>query len=239
MNKDCAMCGARTNLRGTKCKKCACKLVYYCGKECQRGDWADHKVRCKKARWAAQPSSPQEAIPGLPDHLVVTHILRPEYFDDPADLTRLRLVSRAMRDTVAAKRRRCKDLWEKEALHVGCLSALKRLCRRGRLRHQEYLCEAFAYSGQLEELKLLRADGCSWDRSTSRAAAHGGHLEVMQWAHANGCPWDEGTCHGAVEGGHLEVVKWLRANGFYVYLNSFPWERYDKTVAWMNEKATD
>tara|TARA_B110000240_G_scaffold40826_1_gene45508 strand:+ start:411 stop:539 length:129 start_codon:yes stop_codon:yes gene_type:complete len=42
-----------------------------------------------------------------------------------------------------------------------------------------------------------------------------------------------------VEGGHLEVVKWLRANGFYVYLNSFPWERYDKTVAWMNEKATD
>jgi hypothetical protein len=112
LNKDCAMCGARTNLRGTKCKKCACKLVYYCGKECPRGDWADHKVRCKKARWAAQPSSPQEAIPGLPDHLVVTHILRPEYFDDPADLTRLRLVSRAMRDTVAAKRRRCKDLCE-------------------------------------------------------------------------------------------------------------------------------
>jgi hypothetical protein len=27
----------------------------------------------------------QEAIPDLPDHLVVTHILRSEYFDDPAD----------------------------------------------------------------------------------------------------------------------------------------------------------
>ena len=61
---------------------------------------------------AARKKSMQEAIPGLPDHLVVTHILRPEYFDDPADLTRLRLVSRAMRDTVAAKRRRCKDLCE-------------------------------------------------------------------------------------------------------------------------------
>ena len=134
----------------------------------------------------------------------------------PADLTRLRLVSRAMRDTVAAKRRRCKDLWEKEALHVGCLSAVQRLQRGGRLSRQEYLCEAAARSGQLEELKLLRADGCSWDRSTSRAAAEGGHLEVLQWAHANGCPWDEGTCRGAAEGGHLEVLKWLRANGFIV-----------------------
>jgi hypothetical protein len=28
----------------------------------------------------------QEAIPRLPDHLVVAHILRSEYFDDPADL---------------------------------------------------------------------------------------------------------------------------------------------------------
>jgi hypothetical protein len=64
------------------------------------------------ATTSANLADAQEAIPGLPDHLVVTHILRPEYFDDPADLTRLRLVSRAMRDTVAAKRRRCKDLCE-------------------------------------------------------------------------------------------------------------------------------
>ena len=28
----------------------------------------------------------QELIPRLPDHLVVAHILRSEYFDDPADL---------------------------------------------------------------------------------------------------------------------------------------------------------
>ena len=45
----------------------------------------------------------QEAIPDLPDHLVATHILRSEYFDDPADLARLPAVSRAMRDAVAAK----------------------------------------------------------------------------------------------------------------------------------------
>ena len=213
MNKDCAMCGARTNLRGTKCKKCACKLVYYCGKECQRGDWADHKVRCKKARWAAQPSSPQEAIPGLPDHLVVEHVLRSEYFDDPADLARLPALSRAMRDAVAAMGLRFKELGEEEAVKLGCLSALHRLQRGGRLSRQERLCEAAARSGQLEELKVLRADGWPWDRDTCSAAALGGHLEVMQWARANGCPWDVCTCSRAAEGGHLEMLQWARANG--------------------------
>ena len=43
-----------------------------------------------------------EAIPGLLNDIVITHILRSEYFDDPADLARLPAVSRAMRDAVAA-----------------------------------------------------------------------------------------------------------------------------------------
>ena len=43
-----------------------------------------------------------EAIPRLPNHLVATHTLKSEYFDDPADLARLPAVSRAMRDAVAA-----------------------------------------------------------------------------------------------------------------------------------------
>ena len=41
-------------------------------------------------------------IPGLLNDIVVTHILRSENFDDPADLARLPAVSRAMRDAVAA-----------------------------------------------------------------------------------------------------------------------------------------
>ena len=43
-----------------------------------------------------------EAFPRLPNHLVVTHVLRSEHFDDPADLARLPAVSRAMRDAVVA-----------------------------------------------------------------------------------------------------------------------------------------
>ena len=186
-------------------------------------------------------SAAKEAFHGLPDHLVVTHILRSEYFDDPADLATLRVVSRAMRAAVAATGLRVEELGEDEAVVLGILSALQRRQRQGRLSYRGNLCAAAARSGQLEELKLLRADGCPCDIRTScaaatgghlevlqwlrgngrcpwnirmcSAAAQGGHLEVLQWLHANGCPWDTETCSGAARGGHLEVLLWARANG--------------------------
>ena len=151
----------------------------------------------------------QDAIPGLPDHLVVTHVLRAEYFDDPAELARLRVVSRTMRDTVSATGLRFEEMDENEAVELGCLSVLRRLQRQGRLSHQEYLCAAAARSGQLEELKVLRADGTPWDKLTCWAAASGGHLEVLLWAKANGCPRDEMELHIATESGHEAVVRAL------------------------------
>ena len=154
-----------------------------------------------------------EAIPRLPNHLVVEHILRTEHFDDPADLARLPAVSRAMRDAVAATGLRFEELDEKEAVYLGCLSAVQRRQRQGRLSRQEYLCQAAARSGQLEELQVLRADGWPWDSNTCAAAAYGGNLEVLQWARANGCPWDEGTCLSAAGVGHLDALQWARANG--------------------------
>ena len=56
----------------------------------------------------------QDAIPRLPDHLVVEHILRSGHFDDPADLARLPAVSRAMRDAVAATGLQFKQLTEEQ-----------------------------------------------------------------------------------------------------------------------------
>ena len=172
------------------------------------------KKKSERGRWA----NAGEAFPRLPNHLVVTHILRPEHFDDPADLARLPAVSRAMRDAVAETGLRFKELDEKRAMELGCLSAVQRMQRQGRLSRQELLCQAAARSGQLEELKALRADGCPWDRDTCSAAALGGHLEVLQWARANGCPWDAKTCASAAEGGHLKVLLWARANGC-------PWDK--------------
>ena len=113
-----------------------------------------------------------EAIPGLLNDIVVTHVLRSENFDDPADLARLPAVSRAMRDAVAATGLEFAELGEDEAVTLGCLSAVQRLQRGGRLSRQELLCQAAARSGQLEELTVLRADGWPWDRWT--CASSGG-----------------------------------------------------------------
>jgi hypothetical protein len=121
-----------------------------------------------------------EAIPGLLNDIVITHVLRSEYFDDPADLARLPAVSRAMRDAVTATGLRFEELGENDAVELGCLCAVQRLDRVGRLSRRERLCEA---------------------------AARGGHLEMLQWARANGCPWNEMTCSGAVTGGHLDVLQ--------------------------------
>ena len=71
-----------------------------------------------------------------------------------------------MRDTVAATGLRFQELEQHEAVKLRCLSALQRLQRGGRLSRQEYLCQAAARSGQLEELKALRADGCPWGELT-------------------------------------------------------------------------
>ena len=150
-----------------------------------------------------------EAIPRLPDHLVVEHILRTEHFDDPADLARLPAVSRAMRDAVAETGVRFEELDENRAAELGCVSALKRLQRRGGLSRQERLCEAAARGGNLEELQVLRADGCPWDANTCSGAAKGGHIEVIKWAIAEGCQYAEETHAAAASSGNLEVLQYL------------------------------
>jgi hypothetical protein len=84
----------------------------------------------------------QDAIPGLLDDIVVTHILRSAHLDDPANLARLPAVSRAMRDLVAETGLRFKELDEKRAVELGCVTAVQRMERRGRLSRQELLWQA-------------------------------------------------------------------------------------------------
>ena len=59
-----------------------------------------------------------EAIPGLLNDIFVTHILKYEHFDDPADLARLPAVSRVMRDAVAATGLRFEELGEMRAMDL-------------------------------------------------------------------------------------------------------------------------
>ena len=134
-----------------------------------------------------------EAIPGLLNDIVITHVLRSEYFDDPADLARLPAVSRAMRDAVTATGLRFEELGENDAVELGCLCAVQRLDRVGRLSRRERLCEAAARGGHLEMLQWARANGCPWNEMTCSGAATGGHLDVPRWAREKGCPWSEET----------------------------------------------
>lgn len=115
----------------------------------------------------------QEAIPGLPDDIIVTHILRYDYFDAaerarlqsvsrgmrdavtatdeafsglPNYLVRLRMESRGMHDAVTMTGRRVENLNERDAVKFGCLGTLRRLQRRGLLSQEEHLCQAAARS---------------------------------------------------------------------------------------------
>ena len=109
---------------------------------------------------------------------------------------------------------------------LGCLSAVQRLHRRGRLdeivdapvygsvaHNTNLVCRYALEFGQLEILKWARENGCQWDEVTCAMAAYGGQLEILKWLHANSCPWDKKTCKMAREGGNFEQLKWARANG--------------------------
>ena len=177
---------------------------------------------------ASSPVAPDsfsgEPIPGLPGHLVVAHVLGEEKMPDPTHLARISAVSRGMRDAVAATKRKVQEPYEEEAVAKGFLSTVKHMYARGRLSREELLCAAAASSGQLEELKALRAENFPWDWETCAYAAEGGHLDVLQWARENDCPWDRYTCAGAARYEHLEVLKWARENGC-------PWDEYTRQVA--------
>ena len=125
-----------------------------------------------------------------------------------------------MRDAVAATGRKVEEIDKDLAVRLGFLSSVQRLYRLGRLRTVSLNAAEF---GQLEMLKLARANGALWDvwAWNSKLCAHaakGGHLEVLLWARKQGCAWNEGTCTWAAHNGHLEVLQWARANGC-------PWNR--------------
>ena len=178
-----------------------------------------------------RPGEEQSAIPGLPDDLVVAHILGSANLSDPTDVARLTAVSRGMRAAVAATKRAVlatkltvKKPEEGEAVMKGYLSTLKHMHSQGRLSRKKDLCEDAARGGHLDVLKWARENDCPWDEDTCWRAAVGGHLGTLKWARANGCPWNKRTCSGAAYGGHLEVLKWARENGC-------PWDEGTCTAA--------
>jgi len=100
-----------------------------------------------------------------------------------------------MRAAVAETKREVKKpSGYEEAARKGYLRYLKHMHSRGRLSDTRLLCAAAAASGQLEELKALRAENFPWDWRTCAYTAEHGHLEVLKWARENDCLWYASTC---------------------------------------------
>ena len=113
-----------------------------------------------EARRDARAANAGNAIPSLLNDIVVTHFFRCDNFDYPAYLARLPAVSSTMHDTVAATGHQFEELDEDNAVNLGCLSAVQRMQRGGNLSRREVLCRAAASGEHLEELKVLRENGC-------------------------------------------------------------------------------
>ena len=113
-------------------------------------------------------TNPQEALPGLPQDVVVTHILR--FVPDTVVLARLRAVNRAMRDAVERRRGKTglslvrsrfrsmvssinllEEMTTEEAAELGYLDTLQHLLQKGRL-NKAIVCRLVAKGGHLEVL---------------------------------------------------------------------------------------
>ena len=183
----------------------------------------------------------QEAIPGLPDDIIVTHILRYDYFD-AAERARLQSVSRGMRDAVTATDEAFSGLPNYlVAAHILAKINIDDPADLARLRVvSRGMHDAVAATGRRVEnlneedavkfgcfgtLKRLQRKGLlSRDEILCYAAARSGQLEELKLLRENNAPWDAYTCSAAAEAGHLEVLQWAHANGC-------PWDGWTCTNA--------
>ena len=100
-------------------------------------------------------------------------------------------------------------------MELGYLTTLQCLKReQGFLHREDWLCQAAASSGRLEELKKLRANGTIWNQWTCEGAAQNRQFGVLNWARENGYQWGKETCAAAAKGGQLKMLQWARANGW-------------------------
>jgi hypothetical protein len=68
-----------------------------------------------------------------------------------------------------------------------------------------------ADSNTLPVLQFLRAQGCPWDETLSRAAARRGNLEMLRWLQQHGCPWRAySILDEAASSGNVELTAWVK-----------------------------
>ena len=79
------------------------------------------ETRGRKRKRERRDANAGEAIPGLLNDIVITHVLRSEYFDDTTNIERFTVVSCAMRETRSGRGRRMEEIEEKSGVRIRCL----------------------------------------------------------------------------------------------------------------------
>jgi hypothetical protein len=87
-----------------------------------------------------------------------------------------------MRDEVDATGREIYEITFYDAAWLGCLNTLNNMLQQVHLPPEEYcyVWRPAARSGQLKELKSLRANGCPWNTMTRAGTARGEHLDALK-----------------------------------------------------------
>ncbi len=130
----------------------------------------------------------------------------PEYADGLADIHREELHVYESKDWSKFETNEVVNI----AARNNWLDLLQWCIENNKPRNEES-CRISADFGNLESLKLLRANRCSWNEWTVSCAAYSGFLEIVIWARENGCPWNSYTWRYA-KNKHPHIVNWLREN---------------------------
>ena len=76
-------------------------------------------------------------------------------------------------------------------------------------------------NGNLDNMKWLKQHGCSWNSYLFSSAAYYGNLDTMKWLRKEQCPWNKNTFESAARNGNLDNMKWLKRHGCPWNCNTF------------------
>ena len=132
-----------------------------------------HKIRAFVSNIVHQRDA-GDAFAPLPAHILSTHVLSSGNLPDPSDLARPRMVSREMRDAVAATGREVYKLGAGKAIHFGDASGLQLFMhQRGDLDNSSvWYCTLAADYQQPEILQWLRENNFQRDDGTLQDPPH-------------------------------------------------------------------
>jgi len=105
--------------------------------------------------------------------------------------------------------------------YYNCKNDYEKLCVFGQYKLENLdlfeICDNLMHvsikNGNLNGVKWLQENGCSWGERAFEYASGYGNFDIMKWLKDNGCPWNAHTFMYAAAYGNLDIMKWMKENG--------------------------